>query len=97
MDSETTHFELHQKPWRVMARSLPSRHLKLGDSGLEVQHLQAVLQGLYFYVGPLDGHFGTATERAVLRLQRQLELRETGHFNQTTRLALGTWAETPLR
>lgn len=62
--------------------------LKLGDSGATVEQLQHMLWGLALYVGPIDGHFGTATERAVLRLQRQLNLWETGRFDQTTYEAL---------
>jgi peptidoglycan hydrolase-like protein with peptidoglycan-binding domain len=82
-------------PWQEVARALPCQRLKLGDSGDVVQRLHLVLHCLCLYVGPIDGHFGTATERAVLRLQRQLDLSETGHFDHLTWHALQAWADLP--
>ena len=52
-----------------------------------------MLQGRALYVGPVDGHYGTATERAVLRLQRQLNLQETSSFDKATYDALRSDAD----
>ena len=41
-----------------------------------------------FMLAPLMAIYGTATERAVLRLQRQLNLLETGQFDSPTYTAL---------
>jgi peptidoglycan hydrolase-like protein with peptidoglycan-binding domain len=85
MNAEAHYLDL---PWQQDVQRLHSKQLKLGDSGEAVEQLQRLLQGRAFYVGPIDGHYGTATERAVLRLQRQLNLMETGQFDQPTYAAL---------
>ncbi len=72
---------------------MKAAQLKLGDSGEPVEQLQRMLQGLALYGGPIDGHFGTATESAILRLQRQLNLRETGRFDQSIYKALRSDAD----
>jgi peptidoglycan hydrolase-like protein with peptidoglycan-binding domain len=96
MTLDTTSLDTQPMPWQETARLLPPGLLKLGDSGKTVHQLQQVLNDLDLYVGPLDGHFGTATERAILRLQRQLELRETGRLDNATWRALVDWANSPL-
>ncbi len=84
----------HLNPlWQQEILNLESKQLKLGSTGESVEQLQGLLKGLALYGGPIDGHFGTATERAVLRLQRQLNLRETGHFDDSTYLALRSDAD----
>ena len=84
----------HLNPlWQQEVLKLQAQQLKLGSTGESVERLQRMLQGLALYGGPIDGHFGTSTERAVLRLQRQLNLRETGHFDDSTYQALRSDAD----
>lgn len=52
-----------------------SRLLRRGDKGDDVRALQTHLMGLGHDVGPVDGIFGPATEKAVFRFQRDNKLR----------------------
>ena len=52
-----------------------SRLLRKGDKGEDVRALQTHLMGLGYEVGPVDGDFGPATEKAVFRFQRDNKLR----------------------
>lgn len=55
----------------------PSRLLKKGDKGEEVRVLQTFLMSKGYDVGPVDGDFGPATEKAVFRFQTDSKLRVT--------------------
>ena len=52
------------------AASTQTRTLRQGSQGDAVWHVQARLQRLGYDPGPLDGHFGPQTERAVRQFQR---------------------------
>lgn len=52
--------------------------LKLGDSGPEVERLQARLSELSFHVGATEGDFGPLTERAVVAFQHAHSLKVDG-------------------
>jgi hypothetical protein len=72
--------------------------LEEGDSGPAVKRLQKRLR-----VRPVDGQFGSDTERAVKRFQRRRGLTSDGVVGPQTRKALGlravtgAAAETPVR
>lgn len=51
---------------------------RLGDSGPEVERLQARLSELQFQVGAVDGKFGTLTKRALVAFQAEHELQPDG-------------------
>jgi predicted chitinase len=52
--------------------------VRLGDSGPEVERLQARLSELKFQVGAIDGQFGTLTKRALVAFQAEHELQPDG-------------------
>lgn len=52
--------------------------LKRGDSGPEVERLQARLSELSFHAGATDGDFGSLTERAVVAFQHAHSLKVDG-------------------
>lgn len=52
--------------------------LQLGDRGPGVRELQTQLQSRGYYYGTIDGIFGTETQTAVVQLQRDQGLRQTG-------------------
>lgn len=57
------------------------------DPGLTYQ-AQAQLQELGFSTGPADGILGPRTEQALREFQESRELRQTGHLDPQTRVAL---------
>ena len=59
------------------ARTLGSRILKQGMRGSDVRALQELLIRAGFRT-PVDGNFGSATERSVVAFERQWELRANG-------------------
>ena len=67
------------------------RQLKLSSplmSGEDVEELQAVLQLLGFYDGPITGTFGPLTEAAVMSFQEWVRLDPVGEVGPRTRAAL---------
>ncbi|TCL08103.1 putative peptidoglycan binding protein [Shimia isoporae] len=58
-------------------------------SGPAVRELQTLLVGYGYDVGSVDGVFGTATETAVLWLQYDYELEQTGEIDDPTARLLG--------
>lgn len=57
---------------------------KLGSSGGEVGRIQSRLKELGFYLGPLDGAFGGATEAAVRAFQKKAGLTADGIVGPVT-------------
>ncbi len=69
---------------------------KIGSRGEEVRLLQEKLQERGLYTGSIDGIYGTQTEEAVKRFQRQQGLTVDGIAGSKTLKALGiTSAERP--
>ncbi|AFY37140.1 Peptidoglycan-binding domain 1 protein [[Leptolyngbya] sp. PCC 7376] len=71
----------------------PDCDLKLSDSGSDVQRLQIILKEMELYSGALDGEFDVATERALLQLQRTLNVSVTGRLDVSTWYSLTECAE----
>jgi hypothetical protein len=66
----------------------PEPHLGRGDSGESVLRLQARLQALNLYVGPVDGTFGEETVIAVKSLQEAHGVAASGEADEHTWTAL---------
>ncbi len=62
--------------------------LSMGDESLAVKALQAALQELGYYRGPLDSQFGTGTGDAVSRFQKANKLPESGLADPATQQLL---------
>jgi peptidoglycan hydrolase-like protein with peptidoglycan-binding domain len=62
--------------------------LRVGDRGSGVQELQRRLQTAGYYNSEIDGVFGSATQTAVLQLQRDFRLPETGEADASVYAAL---------
>ncbi|MEX0790492.1 MAG: peptidoglycan-binding protein, partial [Actinomycetota bacterium] len=62
--------------------------LQRGDSGPQVRDLQTRLRSLNFWVGPVDGIYGTLTHQAVIAFQKVNGLEPEGTVAQPTRDAL---------
>lgn len=54
-----------------------------------VTDVQKTLVELEFYPGPIDGDYGSGTQRGVKLLQKSCDLEETGDLDIRTRLCLG--------
>jgi len=67
--------------------SLPGVSFSMGMSGEDVISLQAGLNELGLYHGPVDGQYGEGTASAVRRLQRQLGVSADGLFGPATAAA----------
>lgn len=63
--------------------------LQLGDRGPGVQELQTQLQARGYYYGAIDGVFGPDTQSAVLQLQRDRGLPQTGVADAEVYAVLG--------
>lgn len=63
--------------------------LRRGDTGEAVERLQAILDGLGYEVGPIDGIFGPMTAAAVLQFQNDQGLATDGLVGAETRGAAG--------
>jgi lipoprotein-anchoring transpeptidase ErfK/SrfK len=59
-----------------------------GDRGPAVEALQRRLRDLGYWVGPVDGAFGSLTEQAVFALQKAAGLQRDGIVGPRTRRAL---------
>jgi peptidoglycan hydrolase-like protein with peptidoglycan-binding domain len=62
--------------------------LERGDRGPQVQEVQARLRSLRYWVGPVDGIYGTLTRQAVIAFQKLNGLDPDGMVAQPTRDAL---------
>lgn len=60
------------------------RTLRKGDRGADVMEIQSMLKKIGFYEGEIDGIFGTQTEQAVLRFQRNFGLTPDGIIGPRT-------------
>lgn len=67
----------------------PSGVLKYGATGAEVRSLQIALQQAGYYHGSIDGVFGNATRRAVVRFQHEHYLVTDGVVGASTKRVLG--------
>lgn len=65
-----------------------NKYLKIGSKGNEVKELQIQLQELGFYIGKIDGHFGTLTGAAVRKLQDKARIKVDGVVGSNTIKAL---------
>jgi len=64
--------------------SSPDVLLEVGSRGAEVQALQELVRNVGFSPGPIDGIFGSGTERAIRRFQGVHGLPGDGAVNQQT-------------
>lgn len=62
--------------------------LQRGNSGPEVRDVQARLRSLSYWVGPVDGIYGTLTQQAVIAFQKVNGLEPNGTVAAPTRNAL---------
>ena len=66
----------------------------VGDAdGDETARVQQRLADLGFWVGPVDGLYGVATEQAVMAFQKYLGLERTGEVDETTAAYLTEFKE----
>jgi peptidoglycan hydrolase-like protein with peptidoglycan-binding domain len=65
--------------------------LQFGSSGEEVRELQRLLTDAGYLRGPVTGYYGTVTEDAVLRFQRDNSLRIDGIADAQTLAALNSF------
>jgi peptidoglycan hydrolase-like protein with peptidoglycan-binding domain len=66
----------------------PATTLKPGATGAQVKLLQHALATLGYRPGKIDGRYGPATQRAVIRFQQAEGLKADGIFGTKTKLAL---------
>jgi hypothetical protein len=64
-------------------------YLEPGDRGAAVSALQRELDRLDYWVGPIDGVYGTATEHAVIAFQKAHGATRDGLYGSETRANLG--------
>lgn len=69
-----------------------SPSLRRGDSGAEVAELQRRLRGLGYWLGAVDGSYGSTTEQAVTAFQKVEGLSPDGVAGPATRAALASAA-----
>lgn len=62
--------------------------LRVGSRGAEVRALQEQLAGMAYWVGAVDGIYGTVTEQAVMAFQKVNGLTRDGVVGPNTRAAL---------
>ncbi len=67
------------------------RILRLGSRGSDVMEIQAVLQKIGYYQGPVDGIFGYGTQQAVMQFQRNYGLVPDGVIGLNTYNALNRY------
>ena len=66
----------------------PTTTLKPGQTGAQVRALQRALTTLGYRPGKIDGRYGPATQRAVIRFQQAEGLTADGVFGTKTKRAL---------
>ncbi len=64
--------------------------LGLGSTGVEVVELQARLALINYFNGPITGYYGPKTRAAVMKLQRNNDLPQTGVLDAATRALLNS-------
>lgn len=69
---------------QAMSGAITRPNLDVGDVRSEVAELQAVLQLLGFYGGPVDGVYGASTRSAVAIFQQIAGLEATGQVTPST-------------
>lgn len=80
-------FAAYEPAPSIEAQSVP--RLAYGSQGEQVRLLQWRLQQWGYYSGPIDGVFGSSTQRAVRLFQQRNGLRVDGIVGQETWAALG--------
>ena len=68
--------------------ALPTTALKPGDTGAQVKKLQRALATLGYAPGVIDGRYGPATEKALMRFQKAKKLTADGVLGPKTLAAL---------
>lgn len=66
----------------------PVRELRVGDTGDDVRELEADLDELGYWPGPVEGTFDTDTEHAVVALEKAAELPRDGVVDVAVHAAL---------
>ncbi len=69
-------------------RSVTTDVLRRGSEGAKVRQLQSELESQNYWVGPVDGLYGTLTEQAVIAFQKVNGLERDGVVDASTRSAL---------
>jgi len=69
----------------IYGDEVPAYCMRQGDKGFDVQGMQARLTELGYYEEKINGYFGVATHRAVLRFQEKNKLEETGEIDTDAR------------
>lgn len=72
----------------VVQPSIPAL-FRRGSRGEEVRQIQTVLKDRELYTGNIDGIYGSQTEKAVIRFQKQMGLTPDGIAGPQTLSALG--------
>lgn len=67
------------------------QRLNAGDTGSAVIFVQSKLKRRGFYEGNADGLFGPATEKAIMKLQKQYGLKRSGQIGNEEYNLLGLW------
>lgn len=80
-------------PGERVSQALPTRVLRFGDRGVEVEELQRDLRRRGFNPGPIDGVYGSQTQEAVRQFQRSRGIFPDGVANRETLTALGLAAQ----
>lgn len=70
--------------------TLKTLDLGMGDLGPSVRDLQERLTSLGYWLGTIDGRYGSLTSQAVMAFQKYEGLPRTGSVDQTTRERLAT-------
>ena len=80
----------NQKPSESKPENTERSYLKRGDKGQKVKDMQLMLIGCGYYCGKdgADGVFGTNTEKALLKFQRDNGLKEDGLCGNASRAKL---------
>ena len=75
-------------PTAAPALTAPTRTLRPGDEGSDVRNVQARLQQLGYYLGSIDGKYGSGTMMAVLQFQLKNNLDADGKAGPSTNARL---------
>ncbi len=73
---------------RTSADNMPV-YSQTGSSGTEVEEIQRVLKERGLFTGQITGYYGSQTQQAVMKFQRQQGLRQTGIADDATLKRLG--------
>ena len=78
-------------------RAVTGPVIRLGARGTAVRTLQRRLTALRYWVGPVDGVFGDATQQAIYALQKSARLAPDGVVGPATWRALARGVRAPFR